>query len=239
MAERKVNALLSAGARVTLISPTITPPLESLVRDGTLEYVARPYQTGDLEGAFLAIAATGDRAVNEAVWQEATRRNILINAADDPAHCNVLLPAVIRRGPLTIAISTEGRSPAYAAHLRRQLEDQFGPEQGTFLELLGGLRGDITAQFPALCRKTLWNALIHSDILDLMAAGDHERVDAQVKEILSSCALRDPATDSVAGFALDDPPKRCPLCPTPHDHEEAGDVRGARGMGDSKTVNAE
>ncbi len=225
MAERKVTALLAVGAQVTLISPTITSPLESLVRDGTLDHVARAYQDGDLEGAFLAIAATGDPAVNEAVWQEATRRNILINAADDPAHCNVILPAVVRRGPLTIAISTEGRSPAYAAHLRRQLAAQIGPEHGDFLELLGNLRDDITAAyFPSPCRRTLWNALIHSDILDQMTAGDDRQVEAHVEDILASCALRDPATASVAGFSLEDPSARCVLC------GEGGDGKTMNGV---------
>jgi len=227
VAERKVTALLATGAHVTLISPTITSSLESLVRDGTLEHVARSYQDGDLEGAFLAIAATGDPAVNEAVWREATRHNILINAADDPAHCNVILPAVVRRGPLTIAISTEGRSPAYAAHLRRQLAAQIGPEHGDFLELLGNLRDDITTHFPAPCRRTLWDALIRSDILDQMAAGEDCQVEAHVEEILSSCALRNPATTLIAGFALEDPPGRCALCGEGDDGKTMNGVKRA------------
>jgi precorrin-2 dehydrogenase/sirohydrochlorin ferrochelatase len=148
VATRKVQGLLSAGAKVRVISPAVTPELQELANSGELCLLLRPYQDGDLAGAFLAIAATDDTAVNESVWQEAQRRGCLINVVDDPAHSNFTLPAVLQRGDLTIAISTGGASPALARRLRERLEALIAPEYGPLVEVLRQLRPELGVSFP-------------------------------------------------------------------------------------------
>ena len=106
----------------------------------SLEWAQRRFSAEDLDGVFLAVAATGDPKVNEEVFRQAEARGVLCNAVDDPEHCHFQYPAVVRRGQLQIAISTGGRSPALAQRLRAELETQFGPEYGPWLEWLGAVR---------------------------------------------------------------------------------------------------
>src|SRR5258705_7047710 len=111
IAERRILSLLEAGAQVTVISPRVTPTLEALAADGRIGLESRPYVEGDLAGADLAFVATAAREVNLAVTREARARGVWINAADDPAHCTFILPAVVRRGDLTVAVATGGAKP--------------------------------------------------------------------------------------------------------------------------------
>jgi len=148
VASRKVEGLLTADFKVKVVSPKLTAELQALVSSGAIKFVQRPYQHGDLEGAFLVIAATNDPAVNQAVWAEAVQRGCLINVVDDPQHSNFILPAVLQRGEMSIAISTGGGSPALARRLRERLEDLIGPEYGTLTEVLAELRPDLIAGFP-------------------------------------------------------------------------------------------
>ncbi len=148
MAARKVEGLLAAEAPVKVISPDLVPELQSLVDAGTITHLRRPYQDGDLEGAFLAIAATDDIMVNRAVWSEATRQGCLVNAVDDPEHSTFILPAVLQRGEMSVAVSTGGSSPALARRLREHLEEVIGPEYGTLAQLMAELRPELLASFP-------------------------------------------------------------------------------------------
>jgi precorrin-2 dehydrogenase / sirohydrochlorin ferrochelatase len=148
IATRKVEGLLSAGARIRLISPLLTPELERLVEAGELDHLPRSYRNGDLGNAYLVIAATNDPAVNRAVWEEARQRGCLINVVDDPQHSNFILPAVVQRGEMSVAITTGGNSPALARRLRQRIEKVIGPEYGTLAELLGELRPELIAGFP-------------------------------------------------------------------------------------------
>lgn len=148
VAARKVEGLLAAEARVKVISPLLVSELQAWVDSGTIDFIQRPYQDGDLEGAYLVIAATGEKAVNHAVWGEATTRGCLINVVDDPEHSTFILPAILRRGDLSIAISTGGNSPALARRLRERLESVFGPEYGTLTELLALLRPELIENYP-------------------------------------------------------------------------------------------
>jgi siroheme synthase-like protein len=131
VAERKVQALLAAGAVVTVVSPALSPALATLASSGRIAHVARPYADGDLAGAALAFAATADGGVNADVAREGRARGVWVNAADDPAHCDAILPALVRRGPVTVAISTGGASPALARAVRERVEralpDAYGP----------------------------------------------------------------------------------------------------------------
>jgi len=185
VAARKVAGLRAADARVVVISPTLCEPLEDLVARGEVEAVRRAYRTGDLEGAFLVIAATDDPTVNQQVWEEAQTRGVLVNVVDDPTRCTFFLPAVVRRGPLTLAISTGGRCPALARHLRQRLEREFGPAYGPFVELLGELRDRITSLLPPARRRVFWGRLFRSDVLALLAAGDEAAARRRAEEILT------------------------------------------------------
>lgn len=143
VALRKVEGLLECTESVRVVSPSIHPGLAALVQAGRVEYLARAYAPGDLRGVFLVVAATDDPDTNEAVWQEAEALGVLVNTVDDPPRCSFYVPAVVRRGALTLAISTDGKNCALAAALRRELEERFGPEYGPLLDLLGELRDRI------------------------------------------------------------------------------------------------
>jgi precorrin-2 dehydrogenase/sirohydrochlorin ferrochelatase len=140
IAESKVESLLASGAVVTIVSPTLTPKLQLLQSDGSLTGIARAFDPTDLDGSFLVIAATSDDRVNELVFREAERRGVLCNAVDQPPRCHFYFPSVVRRGPLQIAISTNGLSPSLAARLRAEFEREFGPEYEAWLLWLGTVR---------------------------------------------------------------------------------------------------
>lgn len=172
VAARKVAGLQAVDARITVISPDLCPDLQDLATRGEIDIVRRAYQEGDLEGAFLVIAATDDPVVNQQIWEEAQARNILVNVVDNPDCCTFIAPAVARRGSLTLAISTAGRSPALARHLRQRLEQEFGPPYGPFVELLGELRARTLAELPLPRHQAFWDQIFRSDVLDLLASGD-------------------------------------------------------------------
>jgi siroheme synthase-like protein len=140
IAEGKIFGLLSAGARVRVISPGITPAFARWVRERKIEWLPKVFEPGDLLGAYLVIAATSAPGVNDAVFREAEASGILCNAVDDVEHCHFYYGAVVQRGDLQIAISTNGKSPALAQRLRQELETQFGPEYEVWLEWLGAAR---------------------------------------------------------------------------------------------------
>jgi precorrin-2 dehydrogenase / sirohydrochlorin ferrochelatase len=149
VAARKVEGLLAAGAQVKVISPILIPELQSLADSGVITFAQRSYHEGDLEGAFLVIAATDEISVNHAAWAEANQRGCLVNVVDDPEHSTFILPAVLQRGEMSVAVSTGGGSPALARRLRERLEDMIGPEYGTLTELMAELRPELLAGFPA------------------------------------------------------------------------------------------
>lgn len=175
VAERKAAGLLAAGlsGRLRLVSPQLSPALQEWALQGDLAITRRVYQPGDLAGAALVFAATDDHQVNRQVWQEARQRGIPVNVADAPALCTFHSPAVIRRGPLTVAINTAGASPALARRLRRVIEAAVGPEYGRLAELLGELRPSVRQCLPAGERPELWDGLIDT-LLPLLAAGQED-----------------------------------------------------------------
>jgi precorrin-2 dehydrogenase/sirohydrochlorin ferrochelatase len=146
LAESKLSTLLEAGARVRLISPRLNPALIAQVRTHHLDWWPKLYEPGDLAGAFLVIAATSNPEVNAAVFREAEARSILCNAVDDTDNCHFYYGSIIQRGDLQIAISTNGKSPALAQRLRKELEEQFGPEYAAWLDWLGAARQILRAQ---------------------------------------------------------------------------------------------
>jgi len=146
IAAQKIPGLLEAGARVHVVSPKLSPVLAEYVRNRQIDWSPKPFEPSDLEGAFLVIAATSIRELNASVFAEADRRNILCNAVDDIDHCHFYYGSIVQRSDLQIAISTNGKSPALAQRLRKELEEQFGPEYGSWLEWLGAARETLRAQ---------------------------------------------------------------------------------------------
>jgi precorrin-2 dehydrogenase / sirohydrochlorin ferrochelatase len=182
IAEGKVNGLLDAQANVTVISLELTSHLQELVSKKQITYLARAYQPGDLTGAFLVICATDQPEINHQVWQEATANGQLVNVVDDTPRCNFIAPSILRKGDLTIAISTSGKAPALAVRLKERLQRELGPEYERFLELAGELREPLARHVPEFeARKALWYELVDSEILDLLAQGN----ELSAKELIS------------------------------------------------------
>ena len=186
IAEGKVLGLLEAEARVTIIAPEVTAALRELAGSSKIDWIARSYQEGDLQGASLAISATDDRGVNKRVWDEARANGILVNVVDDPPYCDFIAPAIVRRGDITLAISTNGRMPALAAHLRRELEKSFGDEYVQLLDLTAPLREELAAKHLAYTvRQQLWRKLFEeTDVIDLLRRGETEKARSLAKEVL-------------------------------------------------------
>ena len=145
-AEGKVEGLLACGATLVVVAPELTEKLASWNAEGRLTWRRRHFEPSDLENAFLVVAAAREPSLSEAVFREAEARGILCNVVDEPERCHFYYPAIVRRGPLQIAISTGGVSPALAARLRVDLEAQFGPEYERWLEKLGAARRAVFAK---------------------------------------------------------------------------------------------
>lgn len=185
VAARKIAPLLACEARVRVVAPDFSPSVAALGAANRVELVVRPYQPGDLAGATLAIAATDDPEINHAVWQEAEERSVLVNVVDDPAHCTFTVPATVRRGPLLLTASTNGTSPALARAVRERLELEYGPEWGTFANLLSEMRGRVKGSFAEPeKRERVWIALVQSDALLLLRAGDDAGARARLEDIV-------------------------------------------------------
>ena len=138
--EGKIAGLLDAGAELTVVAPEVTETVKEWASAARIAWLARPFSPADLEGVFLVVAATSHAEVNDLVFREARQRGILCNVVDDPVRCDFYYPAVLRRGRLQIAISTEGANPALAQRLRQELEQQFSAEYAAWLEELGETR---------------------------------------------------------------------------------------------------
>jgi uroporphyrin-III C-methyltransferase/precorrin-2 dehydrogenase/sirohydrochlorin ferrochelatase len=149
VAERKIEALVAASARITVISPEVTPAIEAWAAEGRLSIALRPYRAGDLAGVRLAYAATSDAQVNQAIRDEARAQGVWLNAVDKPALCDFISPATVRRGDLTLAVSTNGRAPALAKQIRQDLEHVYGPEYAGLVEAMGEARDRAKAESDA------------------------------------------------------------------------------------------
>ena len=182
IAGRKIEPLLDLEADVVVVAPDASDEVRAWADQGRCALVERRFEPADLDGAWLALTATADDATNSAVHAAAEARRIWVNSADDPAHCSFTLMSVVRRSDLVVAIGTGGRSPALAAHLRRMLDKEFGPEYETLLDLLSEAREAMRAGGRS-SEDADWQAAFDAGIVDLVRAG---RVDA-AKELLNSC----------------------------------------------------
>jgi precorrin-2 dehydrogenase/sirohydrochlorin ferrochelatase len=177
VAAGKARGLLEAGARVLVVSPTLHQILSALAAAAAVIHRAREFRDDDLEGCVLAIAATGRPEVNRAVCSAARARRILVNAVDRPEECDFYAPAVLRRGPLQIAISTEGKSPLLARAIREELEARFGPEYARYVELLAEIRAEWLRRHEAVAsRRVMFQRVMTADLLGAVRAGDQARI---------------------------------------------------------------
>jgi siroheme synthase-like protein len=180
----KVEGLLACDGRVVLVAPAAVPELESLAAEGSIEWLRREYRPGDLEGTFIAIAATDDTATNIRIYEDAERRAMLVNVVDVPPLCNFILPAIVRTGPLAIAISTAGASPALAKRIKREIAEQYGEPYAQLAVLLNEARGWAKAQLPTYQdRKAFFEGIVNGqpDPVELLRDGD----EAGVRELIA------------------------------------------------------
>jgi precorrin-2 dehydrogenase/sirohydrochlorin ferrochelatase len=182
---RKVGTLLHCGARVGVVSSELSPWLEERVREGTVALVGSHYQEGQLQGRFLVIAATDDAELNGRIARDAERRSLLCNVVDVPREGNFIVPALVRRGALTLAISTDGQSPALARRIREELEERYGEEYGELLRLLGAVRGRLlSTSTDSQANKGRFERLVRSPLLELVRRRDREAVERMLREVL-------------------------------------------------------
>src|SRR5919107_807325 len=181
----KVEGLLACDGRVVLVSPEAVPELEALAAGGAVEWLRREYRPDDLEGTFLVIAATGDTDVNIRVYEDAERRAMLVNVVDVPPLCNFILPAIVRTGPLAIAISTAGASPALAKRMKREVAELFGEEYAQLAVMLNEVRGWAKGTLPTYAdRKAFFEGIVNGepDPIEPLRAGDA----GAVRDIISA-----------------------------------------------------
>jgi len=182
VAARKIEPLLDLGAEVHVIAPVVGAEVRAWADQGRCSVAEREFAPGDLDGAWLAFTATDDPAVNAAVHAEGEAARLWVNSADDPANCSFTMMSVVRRSDLVVAVGTGGRSPALAAHLRRLLNEELGPEYEVLLDLLSEAREAWRASGRS-SESADWQRAFDSGIVDLVRAG---RV-AEAKELLNSC----------------------------------------------------
>ena len=177
--ERKIAALLEAGATVTVISPEMTENIARWFQNKLIEVIARRYQPGDLSGYELAFAATGDARVNTEVFTEGRRRGVWVNSADDPKHCDFILPSVLRRGDLTIAVSTGGGSPALARTVREELETHLGAEYEQLAKLAAEARIEARRRSLSIPFES-WRRALSGEVRQYLMRGEVARAKTQL-----------------------------------------------------------
>ncbi len=182
--EGKVRALLDVNATITVVAPTLTEQLQAWADEGLFVWLERPYQTGDLRGAFLVIAEHADPETNAAIYAEAEKEGILVNVMDDVDHCNFVAGSVIRQGKLVVSISTSGAAPALSVRTRQRLQAEFGPEYAIFLDWMQAMRPPMAEVYPKFGeRKARWYEMVDSDILQLIKAGEFAQARQRILEI--------------------------------------------------------
>jgi precorrin-2 dehydrogenase len=179
VAEEKVQSLLLAGARITVISPQLTPGLTALAATNQITHHDRTYASGDVVGFFLAYAATDDEDLHVEIAAEAAAAGVLVNVVDRPRLCDFIMPSVVERGDLVIATSTGGASPAMARRIRCELEEIFGPEYALALTLLRRVRETLAASpHTGAERQRIFTALVDSPLLDYIRHGQRHDINA-------------------------------------------------------------
>lgn len=181
----KVMTLLDCGAKVTVVSTNVAEKLQELSDSDIIKLEKRPFQISDLDEMFLVMGATDNQEINREIHSEAERLGILCNIADRPEDCNFILPAIVNRGDLIIAISTSGKSPAFAKKMRKDLEKEFGTEYAEFLKLMGEIRNKLLSEdHEPEAHKHLFEQLIKRDLVKMIKERQTENIDSLLFEIL-------------------------------------------------------
>lgn len=181
VAERKVEGLLKGGATVTVVSPTLTDGLGRRVKEKKIRHYMREYRKGDLAGYRLGFVATDDPQINRAVYEEAQEAGVLLNSADDPAHCDFILPSVLRRGELQIAVATGGSSPALSRAIREELEEYFSQDYALLSDVVADVRRELKEKGIASDAAS-WRRAINGDVRRLVREGDIEAAKRLLRE---------------------------------------------------------
>jgi precorrin-2 dehydrogenase/sirohydrochlorin ferrochelatase len=170
---RKIETLVAYGADVVVIAPEVDTVVQERADEKTITLLKRPYQKGDLDGAFLVVCATDNAQVNREVHQEAERCGTLLNMVDYPPYCNFIVPSIVKRGNLQIAISTGGAAPVVARTLRKELEQQYGDAWGEYVNLLGQVRSLVISRVPGgeEIRKPIFESIASSDLFHCIETG--------------------------------------------------------------------
>jgi len=179
----KIEGLLACDGDVVCIAPDACDEVRALAGEGSIEWVRREFEPGDLEGKFMAIAATDDTDVNITVYDAAEERAMLVNVVDVPSLCNFILPAIVRTGPLAIAISTAGASPALAKRMKREVAAMFGESYAELAAILNDARGWAKGMLPTYQdRKAFFESIVNGepDPIELLRAGRRDEVEALV-----------------------------------------------------------
>jgi siroheme synthase-like protein len=183
----KVQGLIDAGARVTVVAPRVDARIAQWHADQKCAWHARPFLPEDIGEAFVVIAATDDRALNAFIYQLANRQNRLANAVDDTGNCNFIAPAIARAGPIQVAVSTSGASPALAKQLRDEIQrGLLTPQRARTAEFLGGWRTRVKAQLPTYQERMLfWESVLASEIPGLLANDQQQRADEVMQAMIA------------------------------------------------------
>lgn len=182
---RKVTTLVACGASVTVVSPGVTTQLLQLADNKAIKLIKRPYRSSDLEGMLLVIGATNNEELNRQINKDAQRLNILCNIADLPEACDFILPSIVTRGDLIIAISTSGKSPALAKKLRKDLENEYGEEYAAFLHLMGAIRQKLLSKNQdSEANKYIFKQLIARGLIEMVKNRKEEEINSLLFEIL-------------------------------------------------------
>ncbi len=207
VAQGKLSALLRSGANITVISPDATSGIQRAAKRGDIQWQAREYQPGDLEGAFIGVAATNVWHVNQEIFEEAERLGVLLNVVDDPDLCTFIAPSIVKRGPLTLAISTGGASPALARKVRESLTEEQVLEWADLAEVLSHARKKVKEQ-RAVVDPQRWQCCLTSELLQLAQAGQE---DEALDKLLSQ--LLDGSTPGLCSEVGKCNPKECLIRP--------------------------
>jgi precorrin-2 dehydrogenase/sirohydrochlorin ferrochelatase len=187
LAAEKAAALVASGALVQVISETFHKHLRSMAERGEVTLRQKTYERGDLAGAFVVVAVTNEQPLIEAIWQETQERNQPVNIADVPRYCTFILPSILRRGQLTIGVSTEGASPGMAKRIRQQLEATFTPAYGSYVDLAALARSYLRQQGISYETRDLFvQDFMASPVLALLETGQVELALTQTSELLSA-----------------------------------------------------
>ncbi len=200
VAVRKVETLLRNSARVSLVALKLNPLLQKYVDEGRVEYLGTGFDEKYIRDVFMVIAATDDSRLNHRISMAAEAKNILVNAVDQPEDCNFIVPSVVKRGDLIIAVSTSGKSPAYAREIRKRLSREFGREHECFLKMMGRIRKEVISRgYGHNANSIIFNRIVTSSILELIKAEDWQGV----SDLLSNILQREVTVDDVKNYIGD------------------------------------